>query len=295
MTSPAGTGRIRHPALMLLTSHRRDCFELCLWCLERFTDLDRFRTIYVLDNDVEPDHRQSVEAFVGRRANARHVRCSPRGLVPAVMEAQNRILARHADEGVVKLDEDVFVGPHWLDHLLAAHRQTRTDPSVLLVGCPTPVSVTGRQCLTSFHRSRFPQIARQGAGSRVFDDPEYHLLVWKAVLEGRYLEEYARFPHGRYFLTPSLIIHCVLYDRKAVEVIGPFPTGMVGGAPVTDELAVNMALRRANACAVLPSAALAHHYSHARCLEAMLAAVPPQRIARWMRQRYGERDSPAQG
>jgi len=292
LTSTADRDRIRHPALMILTSHRGDCFDLCLWCLERFTDLNRFSAVYVVDNEVESEHRRSIEEFVSGRANAVHVRRGPRGLVPAVMEAQNEILTRHANEGVVKIDEDVFVGPHWLDHLLAAHEQTRRDPGVLLVGCPTPVSATGRLCLAPFHRSRFAQIARQGAHSQVFDDPDYHRLVWEAVLDGGYLDKYAEFPHGRYFFAPSLIIHCVLYDRKAVDAIGPFPTRNVGGAPVTDELAVNMALRRTGASAVLPSAALAHHYSHARCLESMLAAVPPERIARWMRERYGEAGEP---
>lgn len=103
--------RITLPVLMLLTSHRKDCFDLCLWCLEAFTDLNRFKRIYVLDNDVTEEHRESIRAFSQRHDHVAVVRCSPRGLVPAVMQAQNAILAERARDGVIKVDEDVFVTP----------------------------------------------------------------------------------------------------------------------------------------------------------------------------------------
>ena len=89
--------RIQRPALMLLTSHRMDCFELCVWCLERFTRLERFTAVYVLANAVSPEHEAAIAAFAERHAHVRVVPCLPKGLVPAVMEAQNAILTRHAD------------------------------------------------------------------------------------------------------------------------------------------------------------------------------------------------------
>lgn len=276
--------RVTRPVLMVLTSHRKDCFDLCVWCLEQFTELTRFKAIYILANAVSPEHGASIAAFVARHKHAQTIACLPQGLVPAVMVAQNAILARHADDGVVKIDEDVFVTPYWLDHLLAANRRHANDPNVLLVGCPTPVSVTGKRCLGSFFRAHCPELIRRCAESRVYDDPLYHRLVWEAVLTGNMLEAYRHFAHPPYFLVRSLIIHCVLYDRKALDAIGSFPVqAFASGEVVTDELAVNIALRRTGAKAALPSAGLVHHYSHAGCLEAMLRDVPMTRLWEWMR------------
>ena len=278
--------RVQRPALMLLTSHRMDCFELCVWCLERFTDLERFRAVYILANAVSPEHQAVIDAFAARHAQVRVIPCLPRGLLPAVMEAQNAILARHADDGVVKIDEDVFVTPHWLDHLLAAHRLHRDNPDVLLAGCPTPVSSTGKRCLHGFFRACYPDIAKACGASAVHDDPVYHRMVWEAVLTQGMMQRYAQFANAPYFYPESLIIQCVLYDRRALEAIGPFPVSPVRGTMVTDEVAVNMALRRTGSRAVLPAAGLVHHYSHAACLPAMLRAVPVARIRDWMRVAY---------
>lgn len=288
MDSTRPQDRRRTPALMILTSHRKDCFDLCVWCLERFTRLERFTAVYVLANAVSPEHEASINAFAARHAHVRVIPCLPEGLVPAVMEAQNAILARHADDGVVKIDEDVFVTEHWLDHLLAAHRMHAENPGVLLVACPTPVSTTGKRCLGAFFRAHFPDIVERCAASRVYDDPVYHRLVWEAVLTRDLMGKYARFANDAYFYSASLIIHCVLYDRKALEAIGPFPTQAIKGALVTDEVAVNMALRRTGKKAALPSAGLVHHYSHAACLAAMLRDVPVTRIGAWMREAAGK-------
>ena len=44
--------------LLVLTSHRLDCFELCVKCLEAHTDLQVFENIYVLGNELAPAHRE---------------------------------------------------------------------------------------------------------------------------------------------------------------------------------------------------------------------------------------------
>lgn len=266
--------RMKHPALMLLTSHRKDCFDLCVWCLERFTRLERFAAVYVLANAVGPEHQASIDAFAARHDNVRTIPCLPKGLIPAVMEAQNAVLQEHLDDGVVKLDEDVFVTPNWLDHLLAAYRQHLDDPRVLLTGCLAPVSTTGKRCLRSFLHACFPEILARTRELPVYQDALYHQLVWEAVLAGGFMDRYRTFSNPPYYYADSCIIHCVLYDRRAVEAIGPFPCQPVQGTPVTDELAVNMALRRTGRRAAFPAAALVHHYSHAHCLEAMLRHVP---------------------
>ena len=44
------------PVLVLLTSHRLDCFLVCMRCLERFTDFTRLGRVYVVANALSPDH-----------------------------------------------------------------------------------------------------------------------------------------------------------------------------------------------------------------------------------------------
>lgn len=270
------------PALMVLTSHRKDCFALCFKRLEACTDLDRFDTIYILDNDTAPDHRAVIDDVAATRANIVVERCSPRGLIPAVMRAQNGILARHQAGGVVKLDEDVFVAPYWLDSLLAARKAHAHDGRVMLAALLPPVSTTGKVCLTPFIRRTFPDILQAAGEAPVYENPAYHELVWKAVLERDFVARHQAFAKERYHYVNSLIINCVYYDARAIDMIGAFPCERVKGIGVTDELAVNMALRRHQRVAVIPSEPLVHHYSHAGCLAHMLAHVPVDRVERWL-------------
>lgn len=44
--------------LLVLTSHRLDCFSLCIKCLEAHMDLSVFNKIYILGNELEPEHRE---------------------------------------------------------------------------------------------------------------------------------------------------------------------------------------------------------------------------------------------
>lgn len=274
------------PALMILTSHRRECFDLCLFMLERTTDLSRFCRIYILANALGPEHAARARAFADRHANAVVVECLPRGLVPAVMRAQNEILARHGQDGVVKIDEDVFVTPNWLDHLLTSHAAHAHNDKVVLHGCLAPVSETGRRCLRRFHRFHYPRLV-QDRGLDVGRDLAYHEGVWREVLRGEYLDEYARHPHPKYYYSPSLIINCVLYPPRFIELVGAFPTVALGGAPVSDEIAVNFTLRRVDGQAAIPSAALVHHYSHAGCFEALSRTFPVAEVRTVLSRRYG--------
>lgn len=280
--------RDQRPALMLLTSHRKDCFALCFRRLEACTDLGRFEAVYILENDVEPAHLSEIEAAASRHANVEVVHCSPRGLVPAVMRAQNAILARHKAGGVVKLDEDVFVAPNWLESLLAAQRAHENDARVMMAGLLTPVSTTGRACLTPFIRRGFPDILQAAGDAPVYENAAYHELVWKAVLERDFVPAYRAFAKEPYSYVSSLIINCVFYDERAIGMIGPFPCEPVNGAGVTDEIAVNMALRRHGRVAVIPSEPLVHHYSHARCLAHMLENVPTALVGEWLERDQGQ-------
>ena len=270
------------PVLMLLTSHRIDCILLCLRSLQRFTNLGRFKKIYVVANAVEPDHAAILNRFMHTTPGVEVIHCSPRGLVPAVNAVQNEILERHKDDVVLKLDEDVFVTPYWLDTLLAARKAHAHDEHVMLAALLPPVSTTGKVCLTPFIRRTFPDILQAAGEAPVYENPAYHELVWRAVLERDFVARHQAFAKERYHYVNSLIINCVYYDAQAIDMIGAFPCERVKGIGVTDELAVNMALRRHQRVAVIPSEPLVHHYSHAGCLAHMLAHVPVDRVERWL-------------
>ena len=66
------------PVLVLLTSHRLDCFLVCIRCLERYTDLGSLKHIYVVANALAPDHLAMARGFVARHPNATLVERGPR-------------------------------------------------------------------------------------------------------------------------------------------------------------------------------------------------------------------------
>lgn len=279
---------ITHPALVLLTSHRKDCFDLCVWCLEKFTNIHRFEKIYILENEVDADHMESIISFSKKYDHVDVVHCSPRGLVPAVMQAQNILIKKHADAGVVKIDEDVFVTPYWLDHLLSAYNLHKDTEDVLMAGCISPVSITGRVCLHRFLRNYSPEIYNLAKNSKVYDDPAFHIALWDAVVSDGFMNKYKDSFLQKYFYTDNIIINCVLYSRKMIEKMLPFPCSRIDGSPVVDEYIVNSVLQGEHKYAVLPSAGLVHHYSHAACLDAMLQHLPVKKVREYMETVAGE-------
>ena len=243
--------------LILLTSHRTDCFSLCLDCLERSTDLRRFTHIFVIANAPAQEHADIAGAFVKRHANAVLVNAEPRGL-KAVMYAQEIILKEHG-ELVVKLDEDVFVTPGWLDGLLDAYGRNKAL-GCFLVSALVPNNGVGRVLLGPVLSGIFPEYTasdRLRAGP-ISQNAAYGIWIWQKFLSGQL--SYTR-PGVLKKMSPRRIermlsINCILFDARMTAAILPFNGEM-------DEHHVNLALERGGQTlfGLVTPYSLAHHYS----------------------------------
>lgn len=257
------------PVLMILTSHRRDCFELCLDCLEWFTDLDAFSRIYVLANDVEPAHRQVILDFKARRPRGQvaELHCAPRarGDNPCLRAMWNEVLSRHKNDVLVKLDEDVFVTPGWLPRLLAAFDR-RADNDTLLVTPLIPNNDQGRFFLDAYLRARWPgEFAGEVARTPIFANGAYGAWVWEKVLRDGLLEGFREFAHPAGSAVPGLSINCIVF--------GPLLTNLIFPLAANDEFTINSLLERGGMRGWLEPAAMAHHYSFYRQQDQVDAAV----------------------
>lgn len=266
-------GQIR-PVLVLLTSHRLDCLLLCLRNLERFTSLARFKQIYVVANGVSQDHAAILNKFRNKNTNVQVIHCAPRGLLPAVNAVQNAILAEHMDDVVVKLDEDVFVTPHWLEHMLDALRVHQAQENFPLVSAMSPVSPQGLFSLRRFLKSAFPGERGMFEGEVVEENWAYHRWMWQKVVEDNLIEAYLNSGPPPFYYPGFATINCVMFDRRLIQQVLPLPTEKRPGMPSSDEEAINLTLRAHKWKTVVVSRAVAHHYSFAHCEKYLRTHVP---------------------
>ena len=275
--------------LVIYTSHRADCLRLCLDCLSANTRLSRFHKIFIFANALPLDHLLLAASFCERVPCAELVPCTPRGLVPAVMEAMNQVLEEYRDDLILKIDEDVFVTPGWLDALLESYEEHKDREDVLMTSALCPISVTGYSLLQATIESRFQDVYRryQGCHAPLNKNKTLHRYVWEMVLEGGLEEAFRETETAKYLYITSAVINCILFDSRLTDKIYPLPldkdpeTGMA----CVDELAICRALRNNNALNAVPAAPFVHHYSHWRSEEYLRRHVPLSRVRRFMLER----------
>ena len=254
--------------LMILTSHRADCFVLCVDCLERHTDLNVFERVYVMANALEPEHFALARAFAARHGNVKLVAINPRGLMP-VMEAQNAVLGMHKDSVLIKLDEDVFVTEGWLDGLVGTYTSFGKDGCVL-VSALVPNNTMGKQVLDEAFCRECPGYADNEAlhQGRVSANSQYAVWLWEHVLDGtlRFTPDALLRGLGPQRVNCYLNINCILVDPRMLDCALPF--GLVSKAEeipamVTDEYKMNvvMSLENVPFYGLVTSDSLAHHFS----------------------------------
>ena len=270
------------PVLVLLTSHRLDCFLVCIRCLERYTDCSRFKRIYIVANALAPEHLAMARGFVARHANAVLLERGPRGLVPAVLEAQNEIYAAHIDDVIIKIDEDLFVTPHWLEHLIDGYLDHAERPDVPLVMPLVPVSPPGRHVLNRFLRLSYPSERHMFVGPPIEENWVYHRWMWEKLVHENLAEVYLRDAPPKYAYVGYLTINCVIFDQRLMRLVLPFPTTKVAGQTTTDEKAVNLALAAGHMKVAVLGRSLAHHYSFSKCEDYLRSHMPLERVWRFM-------------
>lgn len=278
------------PVLLLLTSHRLDCFLICIRCLERFTDFSRLRHVYVVANALSPEHLAVAKRFVARHANATLVERGPRGLIPAVLGAENEILSAHHDDVIIKIDEDLFVTPHWLEHLEDGYLDHAERPDVPLVMPLVPISPPGRQVLNRFLKVSYPSERHMYGGPPIEENWVYHRWIWEKLLYENMAGVYLRDAPAKYNYVGHLTINCVIFDKRILRLVLPFPTEPTNGQPTSDEKAFNLALAAGKMKVAVLGRSLAHHYSFSKCEDYLRSHVPLEAVWRYMQ---GVDDIPA--
>ncbi len=270
------------PVLMLLTSHRIDCFMLCVKCLERFTDLSRFKKIYILSNNVTEEHNAVIERFRSRHPNVAVLDCRPRGLIPAVNIAQNTILGRHSHDVIIKIEEDLFVTPDWLEHILHAYQLHKHRSDVPVLSPLVPVSATGRHSLTPFFNAMYPSEHSMYAGPAVEDNWVYHRWVWEKVLTDNLVESFLEQSPPPYEYLNFLNVNCIIYDQRLIQKVLPLPVQRYPHKSVTENMIFNKMLWENNLKIGVINTSVVHHYSHAKCEDYLRAHIPLDDVWRYL-------------
>lgn len=253
--------------LMILTSHRLDCFRLAIDCLVRGGSAERFDKVVVLCNGVVGAHRRYVDSLP-RRFPAVHWDFihGPRGKGWRISNLQNECVRRYPGALYFKIDEDVFVSGDWDLRLLETYEQYHAHPDLALVSATIPNNALGAWKLLRDDpgaRAEFLRLPHAdwqpdapGSCDAVWAFP--HLAIW---LIRRYLSidaaqhQFRALPPDTRWLEwhARFSINCILYDyRHWCEL---------GGVQEHDEVDWGDWIRQRNALVVFDGHAICQHYT----------------------------------
>lgn len=249
--------------VMILTSHRLDCFKLCIDLLALGGSGQRFERVVILCSGVEGKHADYVASLPKRYPLiAWDFIYGQRGRGKPISDMQNECVRRYPDRLYFKLDEDTFVSADWDVEMERAYLDHADDPDLSLV---TAV-VTNNQRGAYHLMTAFPELGN--AFVKKFDKPivtERMGPVWlypqcAEFLIRRFLSlENANRElreHGtsatETFSYP-FSINCIAYDYRHWQEIG--------GVPEEDENGWGQWIPANNKKIVLATRALVHHYS----------------------------------
>jgi hypothetical protein len=249
------------PVLVLTTSMHMDCFLLCVKCLELYTHLKRFKTVYVLAEDVIDEHAVIIKSFQKRHANVIDVHVTSRDTISGASAMFNFILRRHAEDVIVKLDENVFVTPRWLEHLLGAYKIHKQHKDVAAVSCLSPISRVGRQCMDRVLRLHYSEERKRLPDMPVEKNAVYQRFLWEKILYDKLIEKYFELEKPRHHYTAFVNTHCIMFDGRLTSCLSPtaFSSASIRDS---DEDIINEAMRDNGLKAAVVADAMAHHYCH---------------------------------
>ncbi len=265
-----------HPRLILVihSSRRMDCLMLCLRCLERFTDLAKFKRIYILVEGYSPERLAIARHFERRHDNAAALDCMTGGPSGDAAMAENAIIERHAGDVIISLDEDAFVTPHWLEHLLDGYQTLRRNPRTPVITPLSPISASGRRILSRFLKYAYPAERGMFLGPPVEEDWVYHRWIWRKIMKSGLIETYLAQKPPALVLSKEADANCILYDRRLMELIHPLPPVPAQGGPAGVEAAVNKALRENDLRAAIMGRGVVHRYGFPACEDYLRAYAP---------------------
>ncbi|MBU1695333.1 MAG: hypothetical protein KKC51_15425 [Verrucomicrobia bacterium] len=249
--------------LMVLTSHRLDCFKLCMDLLVRGGSIRFFDRVVLLLNGVAGRHLRYVQALKTDHPDVPwDTIAGPRGRGLLVSNLQNECVRRYPDSLYFKIDEDTFVSADWPQKLLAAYEAHRQDPARSLITPVIPNNGLGCHYLLT----AFPELAAEY--KQRFNAPLTPAVDGPVWINGRIAEWITRKflnldeANGRLCARPAptfqkfarrFSINCVCYDYRHWQEIG--------GVPEHDEIGWGDWIVEHGKFAVLVTDALVHHYS----------------------------------
>jgi len=248
---------------MILTSHRLDCFRLCIDLLEAGGSFAKFDRVVLLLNGVEGRHRQAVDRIVAAHADVPwDTVAGPRGRGERISGLQNECVRRHPEALYFKIDEDTFVSRDWVDRLQEAYDAHRGDPDLSLITPVIPNNAVGfDHLLMRFpnlmdeYRNLFPYPADARCDGSVWQYPKVaewitrkHLRLdaANAALRNGNPTPFQRFSH-------RFSINCIVYDYRHWREIG--------GVPAQDEVGWGEWIPAHGKFVVLATNCLVHHYA----------------------------------
>jgi hypothetical protein len=271
-----------------------DCFTVCLACLEKFTDINRFKAIYIIANNVSQNHLTIADNFAQRHHHAHVIEAQPKGLVPAVMGAMNLILQSPQNDLILKIDEDVFVCTGWLDAMEETYLQHKNNDNILLVAGLCPISSNGKEILTDFIQTECPSTYKRYASfsGNLDANKYYHRSIWHAILNEDFCHRYAEYESQKFVYADHIVINCILFDDKLKSLIYPLPTTRDPETSMgcVDELTINRALAQHHGRVALPTRPLIHHYSHWRSEDYLRQYISIDDIWTWLSSKQKEKD-----
>ena len=249
--------------LMILTSHRLDCFRLCMDMLIHGGSIRRFDRVVLLLNGVRGRHLRYVRHLLAAHPDIPwDTIAGPRGRGWFISNLQNECICRYPDALYFKLDEDTFVSADWDQVLLEAHEAHRNRPDLALVTATIPNNGLGCwQLLNLFpdlraEYLRLPHaVHHPSASGPVWFYP--HLAEWmirkflnlddanrrvRAVVSQPWVPFHERFS-----------INCICYDYRHWREIG--------GVQEQDEVGWGKWITDNHKLVVLAARAVVHHYT----------------------------------
>ena len=249
--------------LMILTSHRLDCFKLCMDMLLHGGSIRRFDHVVLLLNGVEGRHLRYVQRLMIDHPDIPwDTVAGPRGRGWYISNLQNDCVRRYPDSLYFKIDEDTFVSSDWDIILEEAHEAHRNLPDLSLVTATIPNNGLGCwQLLNLFPEIRNEFMDLKYAGhTPAADGPVWfypHLAEWiirqflnldeanrrvRTAAINRWIPFHARFS-----------INCICYDYRHWKEIG--------GVQEKDEVGWGEWITQNHKLVVLAAQAVVHHYT----------------------------------
>jgi len=249
--------------LMILTSHRLDCFKLCIDMLVCGGSAARFDKVVILCSGVEGRHLCYVNSLPARFPNVKwDFLFGARGRGKPISDMQNECVRKYPEALYFKLDEDTYVSSDWDIEIGKAYGKYKDDPALSLL---TAV-VTNNQRGAYHLLNTFPELGNEF--TRTFNQPivtERMGPIWilpqcAAFMIRNFLnlEEAnqklrARNHEDSETFSYPFSINCICYDYRHWKEIG--------GVPEEDENGWGKWIPENKKKVVLVTNALVHHYS----------------------------------